>query len=76
MTALAVVLFVATGATCALKGRWLLFLAGLVFVPAVWAIAFVLPATPRSWWFANLYGEAKRETALHAAERAEVFRRR
>jgi len=75
-SAIFVVLFVATGATAALKGRWLLFLGGLLLGPAIWAISFLVPATPRSWWFAHLYGAAKRERARHAAERVELFRRR
>ena len=45
-----VVLFVTTGATAALKGRWFVFLGGLLVGPLLWALAFLLPATPRSWW--------------------------
>jgi hypothetical protein len=75
-TAIFVSVFAATGATAALKGRWLLFLVGLLLGPAVWAISFLVPATPRSWWFAHLYGNVKRERAVSAAERVEVFRRR
>lgn len=68
-----VVLFVTTGTTAALKGRWLIFLAGLVVGPAVWVIAFLLPARPRSWWFEHLYDQHRRERAL---ETVELFRRR
>ncbi|HZR95217.1 MAG TPA: hypothetical protein VFA56_05955 [Gaiellaceae bacterium] len=64
-----VIAFVATGATAALKGRWLVFLAGLLFMPAIWAIAFALPATPRSWWFAHVYDERHRLHALDARRR-------
>lgn len=75
-TAIFVVLFVTTGATAALKGRWLLFAAGLLLGPAIWAISWLLPATRRSWWFARVYDDKRRAHALHAAERVEVFRRR
>jgi hypothetical protein len=68
-----VLLFVSTGATAALKGRWWLFLAGLVFFPGFWAIAFVLPARPSSWWFEHVYDDRHRVRALEAVE---LFRRR
>jgi hypothetical protein len=68
-----VLLFVSTGATAALKGRWLLFLGGLLVGPPVWAVAFLLPATPRSWWFAHLYDDRHRRRALQTVD---VFRRR
>ena len=67
-----VLLFVSTGATAALKGRWLLFAAGLLLGPAVWALGFLVPARPRSWWFAHVYDDAKR---MHAGRMAP-FRRR
>jgi hypothetical protein len=70
-----VLLFVSTGATAALKGRWLLFLAGLLLGPGIWALAFLLPAKPRSWWFANLYGDEKRLRAVELSERLTLFRR-
>jgi hypothetical protein len=56
--------FVATGTTAALKGRWWVFFAGLVFFPGLWAIAFFRSATPRSWWFAHVYDDRHRLRAL------------
>ncbi len=67
-----VLVFVSTGATAALKGRWLLFAVGLLLGPAVWALAFLVPARPRSWWFEHLYTDAKRTRATQLAP----FRRR
>jgi hypothetical protein len=65
-------LFVSTGTAAALKGRWLLFVVGLLLGPAVWALAFLVPALPRSWWFANVYDDDKRVRAARVAP----FRRR
>jgi hypothetical protein len=67
-----VLLFVSTGAAAALKGRWLLFAFGLLFGPAVWAVAFLLPATRRSWWWDHVYDDSRRTRA----SRLEPFRRR
>jgi|1185.fasta_scaffold179447_2 hypothetical protein len=67
-----VLLFVSTGATAALKGRWLVFFFGLLLGPAVWAVAFLLPATRASWWWEHVYDERRR---LHAPT-LEPFRRR
>ena len=67
-----VLLFVSTGAAAALKGRWLLVAVGLLLGPAVWALAFLVPARPRSWWFEHLYDDAKRTRAVQLAP----FRRR
>ena len=67
-----VLLFVGTGATAALKGRWLVFAAGLLLWPGIWAIAFLLPASRRSWWWEHLYDDSHRERA----PQLEPFRRR
>jgi hypothetical protein len=67
-----VLLFVSTGATAALKGRWIVFFFGLLLGPAVWAVAFVLPAKRSSWWWEHAYDDGKR---VHAAS-LEPFRRR
>jgi hypothetical protein len=67
-----VVLFVSTGATAALKGRWLVFFFGLLLGPAVWAVAFLLPATRTSWWWEHVYDERRRLRA----PTLEPFRRR
>jgi hypothetical protein len=71
-SAIFVLLFVSTGASAALKGRWALFVFGLLLGPAVWAVAFLLPATQRSWWWEHMYDESRRARAL----RLEPFRRR
>lgn len=67
-----VLLFVSTGTTAALKGRWLLFAVGLLVGPAIWALAFLTSARPRSWWFTHAYDDEKRVRAVHLAP----FRRR
>jgi hypothetical protein len=66
-----VLLFVSTGTAAALKGRWLLFAVGVLVGPAVWALAFLVPARPRSWWFVHVYDDEKRVRA----ERLAPFRR-
>jgi hypothetical protein len=71
-SSLFVLFFVSTGTAAALKGRWLLFLAGLLLGPGVWAVAFLLPATPRSWWWEHRYDDDRRARAV----RLEPFRRR
>jgi hypothetical protein len=67
-----VLLFVSTGATAALKGRWLVFAAGLLLGPGIWAISFLLPAARRSWWWQHVYDDGRRAQA----PRLEPFRRR
>ena len=67
-----VLLFVSTGTTAALKGRWLVFAAGLLLGPGIWAIAFLLPASRRSWWWEHLYDDSRRARA----PQLEPFRRR
>jgi hypothetical protein len=67
-----VLLFVSTGTTAALKGRWLVFAAGLLLGPGIWAVAFLLPAARTSWWWEHVYDGERR---IRAAE-LEPFRRR
>jgi hypothetical protein len=70
-SAIFVLLFVSTGATAALKGRWILFAFGLLLGPAIWSVAFLLPAGRRSWWWEHVYDEARRDRAT----RLEPFSR-
>jgi hypothetical protein len=54
-----VVVIVAPATITALKGQWLLFAAGWLTVGAVWWIAAVRLARPRSWWSRHRYGPDK-----------------
>ena len=81
-----IALFVIPGTVTALKHRWLLFGAGLLFGPLLWGVGLVLPARPRSWWYLHVYSEQKRARVDHELARVErlppaealarIFRRR
>lgn len=43
----------------ALKGQWLLFVAGWLTVGLVWWIAALRLGRPDSWWARNVYGDEK-----------------
>jgi hypothetical protein len=56
---LCVVLIVAPAAITALKGQWMLFVAGWLTVGIVWWIAALRLGQPRSWWARHRYGPDK-----------------
>jgi hypothetical protein len=56
---LCVVLVVAPLTITALKGQWLLFIAGWLTLGIVWWIAAMRLARPRSWWARNRYDPDK-----------------
>jgi hypothetical protein len=43
----------------ALKGQWVLFVAGWLTLGVVWWIAALRLARPESWWSRHLYGPEK-----------------
>ncbi len=47
----------------ALKGQWLLFVAGWLTIGVVWLIAACRLARPGSWWDRHVYGPGKQERA-------------
>ena len=53
------VLIVLPSTITALKGRWLLFIAGWLTLGIVWWITAVRLARPRSWWARRFYGPDK-----------------
>jgi hypothetical protein len=53
--ALWLALVVGPAAVTALKGQWLLFVAGLLTVGFVWWIAAFRLARPGSWWVRRFY---------------------
>jgi hypothetical protein len=53
------VLIVVPGTITALKGQWLLFIAGWFTLGLVWWIAALRLARPRSWWSRQFYGPDK-----------------
>jgi hypothetical protein len=63
--AVLITLFVVPGTVAALKHRWLLFAAGLLFGPAIWWIAVVLTARPNSWWYVHVYDDERRARVDH-----------
>jgi hypothetical protein len=56
---LSVVLIVGPLTITALKGQWVLFVAGWLTVGVVWWIAALRLARPRSWWARHLYSPDK-----------------
>jgi hypothetical protein len=54
-----VVVIVAPLTVTALKGQWVLFIAGWLTLGMVWWIAACRLARPESWWARHLYGEDK-----------------
>jgi hypothetical protein len=63
-----VVLVVAPSTITALKGQWLLFVAGWLTLGVVWWIAAFRLARPRSWWSRHLYSPDKLARARHRYE--------
>ncbi|HET7444055.1 MAG TPA: hypothetical protein VFJ57_05290 [Solirubrobacterales bacterium] len=61
--ALWAVLIAAPSTITALKGQWLLFVAGWLTLGIVWWIAAVRLARPGSWWDRHRYGPEKRQRA-------------
>jgi hypothetical protein len=49
------VLIVAPATVTALKGQWLLFVAGLLTIGIVWWIAALRLGRPDSWWARRFY---------------------
>lgn len=54
-----VVLIVGPLTITALKGQWVLFVAGWLTLGVVWWIAALRLARPRSWWSRHLYSPDK-----------------
>jgi hypothetical protein len=54
-----IVVIVAPLTITALKGQWLLFVAGWLTVGIVWWIAAMRLARPQSWWARHRYGPDK-----------------
>lgn len=53
------ILAIAPATVTALKGQWMLLIAGFVTVGIVWMIAAFRLARPNSWWSRRLYGPDK-----------------
>jgi hypothetical protein len=56
---LGVVLVIGPLTITALKGQWVLFVAGWLTLGMVWWIAALRLARPESWWARHLYGPDK-----------------
>jgi hypothetical protein len=57
--ALWLILIVGPATVTALKGHWMLFIAGFLTVGIVWWIAMFRLGTPESWWARRFYGDQK-----------------
>jgi hypothetical protein len=57
--ALWLILIVGPATVTALKGHWILFIAGFLTVGIVWWIAMFRLATPGSWWARRFYKAEK-----------------
>lgn len=62
---LSILLIIAPLTITALKGQWLLFVAGWLTVGMVWWIAALRLARPDSWWARRVYSSDKLARSEH-----------